>query len=163
MLKNEHDLLCYLDSIGRLNKPSPALCAMDHWALALTASLHGCHLKYVVSPSMPFITSVWVKLGHCLPFFFFCLLHATLPVPQYVETISSKQNELDNYIAESYKNALSEERRRYCFLVDRQCAVAKSSTTYHNKVRIHIMLKKIWVAETLKFNLSKKNCTMHAF
>ncbi|KTG01873.1 hypothetical protein cypCar_00019088 [Cyprinus carpio] len=54
---------------------------------------------------------------------------------QYVETISSKQNELDNYISESYKNALSEERRRYCFLVDRQCAVAKTSNTYYTKGR----------------------------
>uniref|UniRef100_A0A667YDF9 BAR/IMD domain containing adaptor protein 2 n=1 Tax=Myripristis murdjan TaxID=586833 RepID=A0A667YDF9_9TELE len=52
---------------------------------------------------------------------------------QYVEAISSKQSELDNYIAEGYKNALSEERRRYCFLVDRQCAVAKNSSMYHNK------------------------------
>uniref|UniRef100_A0A3B4YCG5 BAR/IMD domain-containing adapter protein 2 n=1 Tax=Seriola lalandi dorsalis TaxID=1841481 RepID=A0A3B4YCG5_SERLL len=52
---------------------------------------------------------------------------------QFVEAISNKQSELDNYIAEGYKNALSEERRRYCFLVDRQCAVAKNSTAYHNK------------------------------
>uniref|UniRef100_A0A3B3DNS2 BAR/IMD domain-containing adapter protein 2 n=1 Tax=Oryzias melastigma TaxID=30732 RepID=A0A3B3DNS2_ORYME len=52
---------------------------------------------------------------------------------QYVEAISNKQSELDNYIAEGYKNALSEERRRYCFLVDRQCAVAKTSGSYHSK------------------------------
>ncbi|KAM4716135.1 BAR/IMD domain-containing adapter protein 2-like isoform 5-T5 [Anableps anableps] len=52
---------------------------------------------------------------------------------QYVEAISNKQSELDNYIAEGYKNALSEERRRYCFLVDRQCAVAKNSSAYHSK------------------------------
>ncbi|XP_062271082.1 brain-specific angiogenesis inhibitor 1-associated protein 2-like [Scomber scombrus] len=52
---------------------------------------------------------------------------------QYVEAISNKQSELDNYIAEGYKNALSEERRRYCFLVDRQCAVAKNSNAYHSK------------------------------
>ncbi|XP_068162076.1 BAR/IMD domain-containing adapter protein 2-like isoform X2 [Antennarius striatus] len=52
---------------------------------------------------------------------------------QYVEAISNKQGELDSYIAEGYKNALSEERRRYCFLVDRQCAVAKNSSAYHNK------------------------------
>ncbi|XP_059387285.1 brain-specific angiogenesis inhibitor 1-associated protein 2-like isoform X8 [Carassius carassius] len=52
---------------------------------------------------------------------------------QYVETITSKQNELDNYISESYKNALSEERRRYCFLVDRQCAAAKTSNAYYTK------------------------------
>ncbi|XP_023805066.1 brain-specific angiogenesis inhibitor 1-associated protein 2 isoform X5 [Oryzias latipes] len=52
---------------------------------------------------------------------------------QYVEAISNKQSELDNYIAEGYKNALSEERRRYCFLVDRQCAVAKTSSSFHSK------------------------------
>ncbi|KAL7850557.1 hypothetical protein SRHO_G00199060 [Serrasalmus rhombeus] len=51
----------------------------------------------------------------------------------YVETISSKQSELDTFIAEGYKTALSEERRRYCFLVDRQCAVAKNSSAYHGK------------------------------
>ncbi|KAI4881887.1 hypothetical protein NFI96_034389 [Prochilodus magdalenae] len=52
---------------------------------------------------------------------------------QYVEAIGSRQSELDSHIAEGYKNALSEERRRYCFLVDRQCAVAKSSNAYHTK------------------------------
>ncbi|CAB1312990.1 unnamed protein product, partial [Coregonus sp. 'balchen'] len=51
----------------------------------------------------------------------------------YVETISSKQSDLDQYTAEGYKNALSEERRRYCFLVDRQCAVAKNNSSYHSK------------------------------
>uniref|UniRef100_A0A3Q2E1G4 BAR/IMD domain-containing adapter protein 2 n=1 Tax=Cyprinodon variegatus TaxID=28743 RepID=A0A3Q2E1G4_CYPVA len=52
---------------------------------------------------------------------------------QYVEAISNKQSELDQYIAKGYKNALSEERRRYCFLVDRQCAVASNSSAYHSK------------------------------
>ncbi|XP_053540995.1 brain-specific angiogenesis inhibitor 1-associated protein 2 isoform X6 [Ictalurus punctatus] len=52
---------------------------------------------------------------------------------QYVETISSRQSELDSHIAEGYVNALTEERRRYCFLVDRQCAIAKSTNTYHTK------------------------------
>uniref|UniRef100_A0A8C6T331 BAR/IMD domain containing adaptor protein 2a n=1 Tax=Neogobius melanostomus TaxID=47308 RepID=A0A8C6T331_9GOBI len=52
---------------------------------------------------------------------------------QFVETISAKQTELDTFIADGYKTALSEERRRYCFLVDRQCAVAKNSSAYHGK------------------------------
>uniref|UniRef100_A0A8C7UJ37 BAR/IMD domain-containing adapter protein 2 n=1 Tax=Oncorhynchus mykiss TaxID=8022 RepID=A0A8C7UJ37_ONCMY len=52
---------------------------------------------------------------------------------QYVETIGSKQSDLDQYTAEGYKSALSEERRRYCFLVDRQCAVAKNSSSFHSK------------------------------
>lgn len=51
-----------------------------------------------------------------------------------METISNKQTELETFIAEGYKQALSEERRRYCFLVDRQCAVAKNSSAYHGKV-----------------------------
>ncbi|XP_058845781.1 brain-specific angiogenesis inhibitor 1-associated protein 2-like isoform X5 [Acipenser ruthenus] len=52
---------------------------------------------------------------------------------QYVETISSKQSDLDSYTAEGYKTALSEERRRYCFLVERQCAVSKNNIAYHGK------------------------------
>ncbi|KAL0964862.1 hypothetical protein UPYG_G00330060 [Umbra pygmaea] len=52
---------------------------------------------------------------------------------QYVESISSKQSDLDQHTAEGYRAALSEERRRYCFLVDRQCAVAQNSSTYHSK------------------------------
>ncbi|MGH0136570.1 UNVERIFIED_CONTAM: hypothetical protein FKN15_062570 [Acipenser sinensis] len=51
----------------------------------------------------------------------------------YVETISSKQSDLDSYTAAGYKTALSEERRRYCFLVERQCAVSKNNIAYHGK------------------------------
>ncbi|KAK1162287.1 brain-specific angiogenesis inhibitor 1-associated protein 2-like isoform X3 [Acipenser oxyrinchus oxyrinchus] len=52
---------------------------------------------------------------------------------QYVETIGSKQSDLDSYTAAGYKTALSEERRRYCFLVERQCAVSKNNIAYHGK------------------------------
>ncbi|KAM9299433.1 BAR/IMD domain-containing adapter protein 2-like [Gastrophryne carolinensis] len=54
---------------------------------------------------------------------------------QYVEIMSTKQCELDQFVAEGYKAALTEERRRYSFLVDRQCAVSKHFSAYHNKVR----------------------------
>ncbi len=71
------------------------------------------------------------------------MLHLSLRVPhQFVETISSKQTELDTFIAEGYKTALSEERRRYCFLVDRQCAVAKNNSAYHGKVS-HLITRNI--------------------
>lgn len=62
-----------------------------------------------------------------------------------METISSKQTELDTFIAEGYKTALSEERRRYCFLVDRQCAVAKNSSAYHGKVSFRQILGHILI------------------
>ncbi|OCT73177.1 brain-specific angiogenesis inhibitor 1-associated protein 2 isoform X2 [Xenopus laevis] len=54
---------------------------------------------------------------------------------QYVEIMSTKQCELDQFVAEGYKSALTEERRRYSFLVDRQCAVSKHFSAYHSKVK----------------------------
>lgn len=58
----------------------------------------------------------------------------TLPAPQYIDAISNKQGELENYVSDGYKTALTEERRRFCFLVEKQCAVAKNSAAYHSKV-----------------------------
>ncbi|XP_044103176.1 brain-specific angiogenesis inhibitor 1-associated protein 2 isoform X4 [Neovison vison] len=52
---------------------------------------------------------------------------------QYIDAISSKQGELENYVSDGYKTALTEERRRFCFLVEKQCAVAKNSAAYHSK------------------------------
>lgn len=77
------------------------------------------------------------SLACCYPSAHVCHVMSIIPMcvsDQFVETISSKQTELDTFIAEGYKTALSEERRRYCFLVDRQCAVAKNSSAYHGKV-----------------------------
>ncbi|KAI1885878.1 hypothetical protein AGOR_G00208300 [Albula goreensis] len=54
---------------------------------------------------------------------------------QFVELMSRRQGELDTMVAVGYRSALTEERRRYCFLVDRQCAVTKLLINYHNKVR----------------------------
>ncbi|XP_028837360.1 brain-specific angiogenesis inhibitor 1-associated protein 2 isoform X2 [Denticeps clupeoides] len=54
---------------------------------------------------------------------------------QYVELMSRRQSELDTLVAVGYRSALTEERRRYCFLVDRQCAVTKLLMNYHCKVR----------------------------
>nr|XP_060636409.1 brain-specific angiogenesis inhibitor 1-associated protein 2-like [Anolis sagrei ordinatus] len=66
---------------------------------------------------------------------------------QYVEVMSTKQSELDQYVAEGYKAALTEERRRYSFLVDRQCAVSKHFSNYHSKVRELLATKlPIWQA-----------------
>ncbi|XP_032900130.1 brain-specific angiogenesis inhibitor 1-associated protein 2 isoform X2 [Amblyraja radiata] len=52
---------------------------------------------------------------------------------QFAEAISKKQVELGNYIGNGYKTALSEERRRYSFLVERQCSVAKNNMVYHSR------------------------------
>ncbi|XP_075461500.1 BAR/IMD domain-containing adapter protein 2-like isoform X2 [Ascaphus truei] len=60
---------------------------------------------------------------------------------QYVEIMSTKQCELDQFVAEGYKAALTEERRRYSFLVDRQCAVSKHFSAYHSKVKELLIAK----------------------
>ncbi|XP_068920205.1 BAR/IMD domain-containing adapter protein 2 isoform X5 [Petaurus breviceps papuanus] len=52
---------------------------------------------------------------------------------QYIDAISNKQGELETYVSDGYKTALTEERRRFCFLVEKQCAVAKNSVSYHSK------------------------------
>ncbi|XP_028570506.1 BAR/IMD domain-containing adapter protein 2 isoform X2 [Podarcis muralis] len=52
---------------------------------------------------------------------------------QFIEAITNKQGELENYVCDGYKMALTEERRRFCFLVEKQCAVAKNALTYHSK------------------------------
>ncbi|XP_041038465.1 brain-specific angiogenesis inhibitor 1-associated protein 2-like [Carcharodon carcharias] len=54
---------------------------------------------------------------------------------QFVEMISCMQCELDQLVAMGYTQALVEERRRYCFLVDRQCAVWRQCSLYHVKVK----------------------------
>ncbi|XP_077314861.1 BAR/IMD domain-containing adapter protein 2 isoform X2 [Lithobates pipiens] len=61
---------------------------------------------------------------------------------QYIEAISNKQSELENFVSDGYKMALTEERRRYCFLVEKQCAVAKSAMAYHSKGK-DLMAQKI--------------------
>uniref|UniRef100_UPI00358EC620 BAR/IMD domain-containing adapter protein 2-like n=1 Tax=Myxine glutinosa TaxID=7769 RepID=UPI00358EC620 len=54
---------------------------------------------------------------------------------QLTQLANSRQAELESYVADGYRSAVVEERRRYCFLVDRQCAVTKQFLLYHNKAR----------------------------
>ncbi|XP_067884476.1 BAR/IMD domain-containing adapter protein 2-like, partial [Heterodontus francisci] len=59
----------------------------------------------------------------------------------FVEMISCRQGDLDQLVARGYTAALVEERQRYCFLVDRQCAVSKHFSLYHDKVKDLLMHK----------------------
>ncbi|TRY53794.1 hypothetical protein DNTS_002703 [Danionella cerebrum] len=54
---------------------------------------------------------------------------------QFVELVSRRQTELDSLVSQGFRSALTEERRRYCFLIDRQCSVSKILITHHCKVR----------------------------
>ncbi|XP_067561658.1 BAR/IMD domain-containing adapter protein 2-like 1 isoform X6 [Pseudorca crassidens] len=50
---------------------------------------------------------------------------------EYVETITSRQNEIQKFIADGCKEALLEEKRRFCFLVDKHCSFANHIHQYH--------------------------------
>ncbi|RXN04551.1 brain-specific angiogenesis inhibitor 1-associated 2 1 isoform X2 [Labeo rohita] len=51
-----------------------------------------------------------------------------------METISSRQTDMQRFIAEGCKEALLEEKRRFCFLVDKHCAFTYQLTAFHDKV-----------------------------
>lgn len=50
---------------------------------------------------------------------------------EYLETISSRQNDIQKFIIEGCKDALLEEKRRFCFLVDRHCSFANYLNYFH--------------------------------
>ncbi|XP_024601266.1 brain-specific angiogenesis inhibitor 1-associated protein 2-like protein 1 isoform X1 [Neophocaena asiaeorientalis asiaeorientalis] len=50
---------------------------------------------------------------------------------EYVETITSRQNEIQKFIADGCKEAILEEKRRFCFLVDKHCSFANHIHQYH--------------------------------
>lgn len=52
---------------------------------------------------------------------------------QYIDVISNKQGELENYVFDGYKIVLMEECRCFCFLVEKQCVVVKNFVVYYFK------------------------------
>uniref|UniRef100_A0A8D0G614 BAR/IMD domain-containing adapter protein 2-like 1 n=1 Tax=Sphenodon punctatus TaxID=8508 RepID=A0A8D0G614_SPHPU len=50
---------------------------------------------------------------------------------EYLETVSSRQSDIQRFIAEGCKEALLEEKRRFCFLVDKHCSFAQHVSYYH--------------------------------
>lgn len=50
---------------------------------------------------------------------------------EYVETVTSRQSEIQKFIADGCKEALLEEKRRFCFLVDKHCSFASHIHYYH--------------------------------
>ncbi|ELK17406.1 Brain-specific angiogenesis inhibitor 1-associated protein 2-like protein 1 [Pteropus alecto] len=50
---------------------------------------------------------------------------------EYVETVTSRQSEIQKFIADGCREALLEEKRRFCFLVDKHCSFANHIHYYH--------------------------------
>ncbi|XP_067286127.1 brain-specific angiogenesis inhibitor 1-associated protein 2-like protein 1a isoform X2 [Pseudorasbora parva] len=58
-----------------------------------------------------------------------------------VETISSRQTDMQRFIAEGCKEALLEEKRRFCFLVDKHCAFSYQLAAFHDKAKEILTVK----------------------
>ncbi|OCT64190.1 hypothetical protein XELAEV_18045292mg [Xenopus laevis] len=50
---------------------------------------------------------------------------------EYVETITSRQSEVNKFIAQGCREALLEEKRRFCFLVDKHCTFSNYINYFH--------------------------------
>ncbi|XP_034045480.1 brain-specific angiogenesis inhibitor 1-associated protein 2-like protein 1b isoform X2 [Thalassophryne amazonica] len=52
-----------------------------------------------------------------------------------LETLISRQTDMQKFIAEGCKEALLEEKRRFCFLVDKHCMFSYQFASFHDKAR----------------------------
>lgn len=55
-----------------------------------------------------------------------------------METVTSRQSEIQKFIADGCKEALLEEKRRFCFLVDKHCSFANHMHHYHLQVSVRL-------------------------
>lgn len=85
------------------------------WVSVLQSSLHPVKSSYSV---------------------FICLTQiGTLVIlMQYVATISSRQMDMQKFIADGCREALLEEKRRFCFLADKHCMFSHQISNFHEKV-----------------------------
>nr|XP_046233432.1 brain-specific angiogenesis inhibitor 1-associated protein 2-like protein 1a [Scatophagus argus] len=54
---------------------------------------------------------------------------------EYMETISSRQMDMQKFIADGCREALLEEKRRFCFLADKHCMFSYQISNFHEKAR----------------------------
>ncbi|XP_047427904.1 brain-specific angiogenesis inhibitor 1-associated protein 2-like protein 1b [Mugil cephalus] len=52
-----------------------------------------------------------------------------------LETLSSRQMDMQSFVADGCKEALLEEKRRFCFLVDKHCMFSYQFASFHEKAR----------------------------
>lgn len=58
-----------------------------------------------------------------------------------LETLTNRQMDMQLFIADGYKEALLEEKRRFCFLVDKHCMFSYQFASFHDKARDILMAK----------------------
>ncbi|CAB1448343.1 unnamed protein product [Pleuronectes platessa] len=59
----------------------------------------------------------------------------TIKENEYMETISSRQTDMQKFIADGCREALLEEKRRFCFLADKHCMFSYQLSNFHGKAR----------------------------
>ncbi|KAI5623161.1 BAI1-associated protein 2-like 1 [Silurus asotus] len=60
---------------------------------------------------------------------------------EYMETISSRQTDMQQFIADGCREALLEEKRRFCFLVEKHCIFSYQMAEFHDKAKEILSLK----------------------
>uniref|UniRef100_A0A673VT88 BAR/IMD domain containing adaptor protein 2 like 1a n=1 Tax=Salmo trutta TaxID=8032 RepID=A0A673VT88_SALTR len=60
---------------------------------------------------------------------------------EYMKTISSRQSDMQKFIADGCTEALLEEKRRFCFLVDKHCMFSYHVTAFHEKAKELLAVK----------------------
>ncbi|KAG7243584.1 hypothetical protein INR49_011141 [Caranx melampygus] len=58
-----------------------------------------------------------------------------------LETLTSRQMDMQLFIADGCKEALLEEKRRFCFLVDKHCMLSYQVASFHDKAKDMLMAK----------------------
>ncbi|KAM9780608.1 brain-specific angiogenesis inhibitor 1-associated protein 2-like protein 1b [Neosynchiropus ocellatus] len=52
-----------------------------------------------------------------------------------LETLANRQMDMQMFVADGYKEALLEEKRRFCFLVDKHCMFTYQFASFHDKAK----------------------------
>ncbi|XP_036428941.1 brain-specific angiogenesis inhibitor 1-associated protein 2-like protein 1a isoform X2 [Colossoma macropomum] len=60
---------------------------------------------------------------------------------EFLETITSRQTDMQKFIADGCREALLEEKRRFCFLVDKHCIFSYQMAAFHDKAKEMLSLK----------------------
>ncbi|KAJ8363851.1 hypothetical protein SKAU_G00126820 [Synaphobranchus kaupii] len=58
-----------------------------------------------------------------------------------LETLTSRQMDIQKFIADGCREALLEEKRRFCFLVDKHCTFSYHVSTFHDKAKEMLAVK----------------------
>ncbi|XP_041818961.1 brain-specific angiogenesis inhibitor 1-associated protein 2-like protein 1a isoform X2 [Chelmon rostratus] len=60
---------------------------------------------------------------------------------EYLETISLRQMDMQKFIADGCREALLEEKRRFCFLADKHCMFSYQISNFHEKAKEMLAVK----------------------